>query len=70
MIRRLSDRLVAVDLLGPAEQLLDHQVKERLEGVARASVATRLATIYLLDHKPKEALRSSTTPARRGCRTR
>jgi hypothetical protein len=56
MIRRLSDRLVAIDLLGPAEQLLDHQVKERLEGVARASVATRLATIYLLDHKPKEAL--------------
>jgi hypothetical protein len=56
MIRRLSDRLVAVDLLGPAEQLLDHQVKERLDGVARASVATRLATIYLLDHKPKEAL--------------
>jgi hypothetical protein len=56
MIRRLSDRLVAVDLLGPAEQLLDHQVKERLDGVARASVATRLAMIYLLDHKPKEAL--------------
>jgi hypothetical protein len=56
MIRRLSDRLVAIDLLGPAEQLLDHQVKERLDGVARASVATRLAMIYLLDHKPKEAL--------------
>jgi hypothetical protein len=56
MIRRLTDRLVAIDLLGPAEQLLDHQVKERLEGVARASVATRLALIYLLDHKPKEAL--------------
>lgn len=56
MIRRLSDRLVAIDLLGPAAQLLEHQVKERLEGVARASVATRLAMIYLLDHKPKEAL--------------
>jgi len=56
MIRRLSDRLVAIDLLGPAAQLLDHQVKERLQGVARASVATRLATIYLLDHKPKDAL--------------
>ena len=28
MIRRLSDRLVAVDLLAPAEQLLDHQVHE------------------------------------------
>jgi hypothetical protein len=47
---------VTIDLLGPAEQLLDHQVKERLEGVARASVATRLAMIYLLDRKPKEAL--------------
>jgi hypothetical protein len=56
MIRSLSDRLVAVDLLGPAAQLLDHQVKERLDGVARAAVATRLATIYLLDHKPKDAL--------------
>ncbi len=56
MIRRLSDRLVSIDLLGPAAELLQHQVKERLEGVARASVATRLAMIYLLDHKPKEAL--------------
>jgi hypothetical protein len=56
MIRRLSDRLVSVDLLSPAEQLLDHQVKQRLDGVARAVVATKLAMIYLLDHKPKEAL--------------
>jgi len=32
MIRRLTTRLVAIDLLAPAEQLLEHQVKERLEG--------------------------------------
>jgi tetratricopeptide (TPR) repeat protein len=57
MIRRLSDRLVAVDLLAPAEVLLDHQVSQRLDGVARAAVATKLATIYLLDHKPQDALR-------------
>lgn len=56
MIRRLADRLVAIDLLGPAAQLLDHQVKERLEGVARSQVATKLAMIYLLDHKFKESL--------------
>jgi hypothetical protein len=56
MIRKLSDRLVSVDLLGPAEQLLDYQVKKRLDGVARAVVAAKLATIYLLDHKAKEAL--------------
>ena len=57
MIRKLTDRLVTVDLLGPAEELLEHQVTQRLQGVAQASVATRLAMIYLLDHKPKEALR-------------
>jgi hypothetical protein len=56
LIRRLSDKLVAVDLLAPAEQLLNHQVTQRLEGVARAVVATKLAMIYLMDHKPKEAL--------------
>jgi len=57
MIRRLSDRLVSVDLLGPAEQLLNHQVTQRLDGVARAVVATKLAMIYLLDHKPQDALK-------------
>ena len=56
MIRHLADRLVSVDLLGPAAQLLEHQVRERLDGVARSQVATKLAMIYLLDHKPKEAL--------------
>jgi hypothetical protein len=56
MIRRMSDRLVAVDLLGPAAKLLDYQVTNRLDGVARAQVATRLAMLDLLDHKPKDAL--------------
>src|SRR5262249_30740802 len=51
MIRRMSDRLVAVDLLGPAATLLNYQVTKRLDGVARAQVATRLAMIQLLDHK-------------------
>ncbi|HWU24830.1 MAG TPA: hypothetical protein VN154_00380, partial [Rhizomicrobium sp.] len=56
MIRRMSDRLVAVDLLGPAESLLNYQVTRRLDGIARAQVATRLAMIDLMDHKPKDAL--------------
>jgi hypothetical protein len=56
MIRRMADRLVAVDLLEPAAALLDYQVNKRLDGIARAQVATRLAMIDLLDHKPKEAL--------------
>ncbi|MBI3676281.1 MAG: hypothetical protein HY243_06655 [Proteobacteria bacterium] len=56
MIRRMTERLVAVDLLGPAAALLDYQVNKRLDGVAQAQVATRLAMIELMDHKPKEAL--------------
>jgi hypothetical protein len=58
MIRRLTERLVMIDLLAPAAQLLDHQVYKRLDGVAKSVVATQLATIYLLDNKPKEALKT------------
>jgi len=56
MIRRMSERLVAVDLLGPAADLLKYQIDKRLDGVARAQVATRLAMIYLMDQKPMPAL--------------
>lgn len=56
MIRRLADRLVSVDLLDRAAELLEHQVRYRLEGVARATVATRLAMIYLMDRKPEQAV--------------
>ncbi len=56
MIRRLVDRLVSVDLLGRAAELLEHQVRYRLQGVAQAQVAGRLAMIYLMDQKPDKAL--------------
>ena len=58
MIRRLADRLVAVDLLDQAAELLQHQVDHRLQGAARAQVATRLALIYLMNHKPERALKT------------
>ncbi len=56
MIRRLADRLVSVDLLDQASELLQHQVDHRLQGAARAQVATRLAVIYLMNRKPDKAL--------------
>ncbi|HWE77879.1 MAG TPA: tetratricopeptide repeat protein, partial [Pseudolabrys sp.] len=56
MIRKLAERLISVDLLGQAAELLQHQVDHRLEGAARAQVASKLATIYLMDHKPDKAL--------------
>jgi hypothetical protein len=56
MIRRLADRLVAVDLLDQAADLLQYQVDKRLQGAARSEVATRLAVIYLMNRKPDRAL--------------
>lgn len=56
MIRRLGERLVTVDLLDEAIELLDHQVRYRLEGTAKAQVAVRLAVIQLLDKQPEQAL--------------
>ena len=58
MIRRLTDRLVSVDLLDQAAELLQHQVDHRLQGAARAQVAIALAVIYLMNHKPDRALQS------------
>jgi hypothetical protein len=56
MIRRLADRLVAVDLLDQAADLLQYQVDKRLEGAARAQVAARLAMVYLTNRKPDRAI--------------
>jgi len=56
MIRRLASRLVSVDLLDRAAELLEYQVRVRTEGAARAAIAARLAQIYILDEKPEQAL--------------
>ena len=56
MIRRLSDRLVSLDLLDRAAELLQYQVTERLEGAARAQIAGNLAKIYILDRDPDKAI--------------
>jgi hypothetical protein len=56
MIRRLADRLAAIDLLDQAAELLQYQVDKRLEGAARAQVAARLAMVYLSNRKPERAI--------------
>ena len=58
MVRRLARRLIDVDLLDQAAELLKHQVEERLDGVAKAQVATDLATVYLMDRQPEKALQA------------
>jgi tetratricopeptide (TPR) repeat protein len=56
IIRRLSDRLVELDLLDQAADLLQHQIDKRLNGAARSTVAARLAMVRLMNFKPAEAL--------------
>lgn len=56
MVRKLVRRLVDVDLLDQAADLLKYQADNRLDGVPRAQVATDLALIYLMDRKPEQAL--------------
>lgn len=58
MVRGLADRLVALDLLPQATALLQHQVDKRLEGYAKAQVATDLAAIYLMDRRAEPALQT------------
>ena len=56
MVRKLVRRLVDVDLLDQAAELLKYQADNRLDGVPKAQVATDLALIYLMDKKPEQAI--------------
>ena len=58
MVRRMSRRLVDVDLLDQAAELLKYQVDHRLDGVARSQVATDLAVVCLMNRKPEDALQA------------
>ncbi|MEQ1931871.1 MAG: hypothetical protein ABL957_15250, partial [Parvularculaceae bacterium] len=57
MVRGLVTRLVRLDLLSEAAELLEHQVFKRLRGAERSTVAADLAPLYLDDRRPSEALR-------------
>ncbi len=56
MIRNLTDKLVEVDLLDRAADLLSAQVQFRLEGVQKAQVGARLALIHSLANEYQNAL--------------
>ena len=58
MVRNLVRRLIDVDLLDQAAELLKYQVDNRLDGIPKAQVATDLATIYLMARKPEQALQA------------
>ena len=58
MIRNLARRLVQVDLLGQAADLLQYQIDNRLKGVAQAQVAADLALIRIANRDPEGALKA------------
>jgi len=69
IVRGLADRLIGVDLLDQAAELLNYQIDNRLRGVAKAQIAADLAVVDLLNRKPQDALavlnktRQSSLPA-------
>ncbi|SMF68050.1 hypothetical protein SAMN06265365_12419 [Tistlia consotensis] len=56
IIAALADRLVDIDLLDRAAELLDEQVAHRLTGLERCRVGARLALVQLLDRQPAKAI--------------
>lgn len=56
IIQKLANRLAKVDLLDKAAELLDHQVKFRVQGVERARLGAQLALLQILNKNPEKAL--------------
>ncbi|MFN7039433.1 MAG: tetratricopeptide repeat protein [Alphaproteobacteria bacterium] len=56
IIQNLAYKLVKLDLLDKAEDLLEHQINYRLEGEDRLKAASNLAFIYLLNKKPVKTI--------------
>lgn len=62
IVRRLVDRMIAVDLLDQADTLLSDQVTNRLTGIEKARGAAELAVIRLIDHRPEAAIKALDLP--------
>jgi hypothetical protein len=56
MLTRLAERLVAVDLLPRAAELLTSLVKYRLSGEDKAAMGARVADLHLQDDQPEQAI--------------
>ncbi|MBL42378.1 MAG: hypothetical protein CMM49_06960 [Rhodospirillaceae bacterium] len=56
IINKLSERLVSVDLLEQAAQLLNYQVSFRLKGIEKGRIASKLAAVYLFDRETKKCI--------------
>ena len=55
---RLFDKMVAIDLLGPAAELLDGQLARAPDAAAKAKLGARSAGLRLLNGEPELAIKS------------
>lgn len=58
MIEKLADRLVGVDLLSTAAQLLEQQMRTQMEKAERSRIGAKLAEVYLMNNQPKKAIKA------------
>ncbi len=58
IVRRLADRLVAMDLPDLAADLLDDQLRRPVGNKERGLITTRLALVRLLNKEPEKAIRA------------
>ncbi len=58
IIESLAYRLLSIDLVERAAELLDYQVKYRLDGQERSRVGTKLAVVYLINKNPEQAIKT------------
>ena len=58
LIRKVADKLAALDLVREAAELLHHQTFNRLRGPARSKTAADLARLYLAADDPAKALQA------------
>ena len=58
IVRRLADRLIAIDLPDRAAELLEQQLAQPIGNTERGLIATRLALVRLLNREPDAALKA------------
>ncbi len=60
IVRRLADRLVAIDLLEPAASLLEKEAVKPVGNKEKGLIYTRLSLVRLLNKEPEKALKALT----------
>lgn len=56
IVRKMVNRLVNLDLMDQAQNILNHQIRFRSKGKEKTNLIRQLAYLYLYDNKPDKAI--------------